>query len=322
MLEEPDADHQRDLQVVRQEASRAGQIVRNLLAFVRKSSPDRTRMDLNEIATATAQFRSHALQYRNIALDLELHAGVLPVLVNREEIQQVVLNLVLNAEHAIGDRPGRIVIRTNAAGNGHTLQVSDDGPGISQELRGRVFEPFFTTKEVGQGTGLGLSLGLGIATAHGGSLELCTPSGVGACFKLTLPAQTPDTIAPRRNGDRRHALVIEDEPPIRTLLTRLLSRRDYIVTEASSCAQAKRVSEGKTFDVVLCDVRLEDGNGIECLRHLTAAQPAIGRRFIFVTGDAGAVSDAQREHAGIPVLAKPFTVTDLERVLGDVEVGV
>jgi two-component system NtrC family sensor kinase len=322
MLEEPTVDHTRDLQIVRQEASRAGQIVRNLLAFVRKSSPDRGRADLNQIAGAVADLRAHALTNKSIALDLERHPGVLPVLVNREEIQQVVLNLVLNAEHAIGDKPGRIVIRTTAGTHVHTLEVLDDGPGINIELRGRVFEPFFTTKEVGQGTGLGLSLGLGIATAHGGSLELCPPKARGACFKLTLPAQAARDGSEgraRAEGSQRKVLVIDDEQRIRELLVRLLERRDYAVVQAGSYAEAKAVSEGQAFDLVLCDVHLEDANGVECLRYLEHAQPAIGRRFIFVTGDASGVGG---EFAGIPVLTKPFTASDLDRVLGDVEVGV
>jgi PAS domain S-box-containing protein len=188
MLEEQrDPGQARDLELVRQEATRAGEIVRNLLAFVRRGSPDRGPADLNQLARATAHLREHHLAQRNISLQLELHPGVLPVLVNREEIQQIILNLVMNAEHAIGDAPGSIVIRTNAAEHAHMLQVIDDGPGINPELRGRVFEPFFTTKDVGQGTGLGLSIALGIATAHGGSLQLCD-RGKGACFQLTLPA--------------------------------------------------------------------------------------------------------------------------------------
>lgn len=209
MIEERRAGGQhRDLELVRQEAARAGQIVRNLLAFVRRSSPDRSAADLNQLARAAARLREHQLALRNISLKLELHPGVLPVLVNREEIQQVVLNLVMNAEHAIGDAAGSITIRTEAGEHAHTVQVLDDGPGINPDLKGRVFEPFFTTKDVGQGTGLGLSIALGIATAHGGSLELCPPVGlptearsagvglptearsakVGACFQLTLPA--------------------------------------------------------------------------------------------------------------------------------------
>jgi PAS domain S-box-containing protein len=322
-----------DLELVRHEASRAGQIVRNLLAFVRRSSPDRSAADLNQIVRAVARLREHQLALRGTVLRLELHHGVMAVLVNREEIQQIVLNLVLNAEHAIGDRPGAITIRTFASERAHTLQVIDDGPGISAELRGRVFEPFFTTKDVGEGTGLGLSIALGIATAHGGSLELCD-SGKGACFQLTLPAHA--VVLPPDQGTRppavhapapgpsgvRQALVIEDEAPIRALLQRLLSRRGYEVAEASSCAEAKALGERRTFDLVLCDVRLGDGNGAECLRHIRASQPELGRRFIFVTGDAGALDDSAREFSEVPVLTKPFTATDLERVLGDVEVGV
>jgi PAS domain S-box-containing protein len=322
---------QRDLELVRQEASRAGQIVRNLLSFVRRTTPDRAPADLNQIVRATAYLREHQLDLRNITLTLELRPGLVPVLVNREEIQQVVLNLVLNAEHAIGDAPGSITIRTNADERGQTVQVIDDGPGISAELRGRVFEPFFTTKEVGQGTGLGLSIALGIATAHGGHLELCPSSGGGACFQLTLPAPaavtapertTPPAAPSPASTGRRRALVIEDEESIRLLLARLLGRRDYEVTEASSCGEAKAVSHGQLFDLVLCDVRLRDGNGADCLRHLLAAQPSLSRRCAFVTGDIGALDDTAREFGDMPVLTKPFTAGDLDRLLGDVQVGV
>jgi CheY-like chemotaxis protein len=303
------------------------------------------------VAHATARLRGHQLELRNISLRLELHPAPLGVLVNREEIQQVVLNLVGNAEHAIGDQPGSITIRTTAGEHAHTLQVIDDGPGISAELRGRVFEPFFTTKEVGEGTGLGLSIALGIATAHGGSLALCgasvggarvpepgsqerrASSGTrpGACFQLTLPAHVlavsadppAQAVAPRPAPPRRRlVLIIEDEVPIRSLLARLLDRRGFDVVEAGSCAQAKAVSEGKTFDLVLCDVRLGDGNGGECLRHLRVSHPGLERRFIFVTGDIAALSDQSNEFGGLPVLAKPFAASDLDRVLGDVEVGV
>jgi PAS domain S-box-containing protein len=333
MIEEerPTGQQHRDLELVRQEASRAGQIVRNLLAFVRRSSPDRSAADLNQIARAIARLREHQLALRNVSLRLELQPGVLAVLVNREEIQQVVLNLVLNAEHAIGENPGTITIRTARTEHAHTLQVIDDGPGIRAELRGRVFEPFFTTKEVGEGTGLGLSLALGIATSHGGALELCPSGERGACFQLTLPAHAvvlspghPDAPAAPQGAPsgRRRALVVEDEEPIRTLLARLLRRRDYEVTEASSCAEAKACSEGRTFDLVLCDVRLGDGNGGDCLRHLRATHPGLARRFVFVTGDIAALEDAAREFGEIPVLTKPFNATDLDRVLGDVEVGV
>jgi PAS domain S-box-containing protein len=211
MIEEQrEAGHGSDLDLVRQEASRAGQIVRNLLAFVRRSSPDRSPADLNQIARAVSALREQHLAQLNISLQLQLHPGVLAVLVNRDEIQQLVLNLVSNAEHALSHMPGTITIRTNAGEHAHTLQVADTGPGISPDLRGRVFEPFFTTKEVGKGTGLGLSIALGVATAHGGALELCASASdqglpaearsakVGACFQLTLPAHA--VVVPAQPG--------------------------------------------------------------------------------------------------------------------------
>jgi two-component system sensor histidine kinase HupT/HoxJ len=104
-----------------------------------------------------------------------MHPGPLAALANREEIQQIVLNLVLNSEQAFeaAGHGTRIRIRSFTDGDRHVIEVSDDGPGIGPDIRGRIFEPFFTTKDVGQGTGLGLSISHGIAAAHGGSLELC-----------------------------------------------------------------------------------------------------------------------------------------------------
>jgi two-component system, NtrC family, sensor histidine kinase HupT/HoxJ len=113
----------------------------------------------------------------------------LPVVnANRDEIQQVVMNLVINAQHAMVDAHGRgtLSIRTFAVADKAVVEVIDDGPGVLPELQGRIFEPFFTTKSIGNGTGLGLALAFGIANSHGGTLEL-VPTTQGACFRLTLP---------------------------------------------------------------------------------------------------------------------------------------
>jgi len=146
------------------------------------------------------QLREFHLQQNNVALAVEVHQAPLPVLANREEIQQIVLNLVLNSEQAIegSGRGTRISIRSYTEAGRHAIEVSDDGPGIGPEIRGRVFEPFFTTKDVGQGTGLGLSISHGIAAAHGGSLELCQTQERGACFRLTLPAHAEGLKSVRR----------------------------------------------------------------------------------------------------------------------------
>jgi signal transduction histidine kinase len=179
-----------DLERVRAQALRAGKIVRNLLAFVRKSPQERILCDLNEIVQATVALRAYELGAANIRLR-EQYATVLPlVLANREEIQQIVLNLILNAEQAIvhARRAGEVVVRTELSptGTGAMLEIADDGPGVPAEVSGRIFEPFFTTREGGDATGLGLSIAFGIAVSHNGTLELA-PSTRGACFRLTLP---------------------------------------------------------------------------------------------------------------------------------------
>jgi PAS domain S-box-containing protein len=180
----------RDLELVKQEAARAGQIVRNLLSFIRRSSPDRVVVDLNQIVRAIVELREYQLAQRNIAVRYLPAADPLPVHVNREEIQQIILNLVRNAEQAIESATGSgtITLRTMTSGRLHAVEVADDGPGVKSDLKGKIFEPFFTTKPVGEGTGLGLSISHGIASAHGGALELSATTGAGACFTLTLPA--------------------------------------------------------------------------------------------------------------------------------------
>jgi PAS domain S-box-containing protein len=178
----------RDLKEVQVAGERAAKIVRNLLTFARKSALDRSVEDLNEIVRATLAWRATDLRASEIALD-EQYAAELPlIIVNREEIQQVILNLILNAEHAsrAAAKPGTVHVRTGATKTTVFVEIADEGPGVPREAAARIFEPFFTTKFVGEGTGLGLSVSLGIAEAHGGALTL-VPSERGARFALTLP---------------------------------------------------------------------------------------------------------------------------------------
>ena len=178
-----------ELEQIRTDADRAAKIVRHLLQFARRSTLERAVADLNEIARSTSALRAYELRSANIEI-VEHYSTELPlVVVNREEVQQVVLNLLLNAEHAVraAGGTGRIRITTGEDGAAAYIEVADDGAGVPAVVVSRIFEPFFTTKGIGQGTGLGLSVSLGIAAAHGGTLEL-RPSDRGACFRLTLPS--------------------------------------------------------------------------------------------------------------------------------------
>jgi PAS domain S-box-containing protein len=177
-----------DIERTRFEAGRAGRIVRNLLTFVKRSSNERLLADLNEIVKSTVGVRAYELEIAGIAMREE-YAPLLPlVLANREEIQQVILHLVINAQQAMAAAPAPRVlsIRTFLVGGAAVVEVRDTGPGIPTDVAGRIFEPFFTTKTTGGGSGLGLSLSLGIANAHRGTLDLL-PTDSGCCFRLTLP---------------------------------------------------------------------------------------------------------------------------------------
>jgi PAS domain S-box-containing protein len=178
-----------DLEQIRKDAARAAQIVHHLLLFARRETLEREVADLNEIVRSTLALRTFDLRTRMVDVREHYSANVPLVVANREQIQQIVLNLMLNAEHSLREtgRRGEICVRTGETDHSAFVDVSDNGPGVPADVAGRIFEPFFTTKAVGDGTGLGLSVSLGIAHAHSGSLELL-PSGPGACFRLTLPS--------------------------------------------------------------------------------------------------------------------------------------
>ena len=201
-------DQKHDLDQIRVHADRAAKIVRHLLLFARHSTLERSVADLNEIARSAVALRSFELKSLGIEL-VEHYSLELPLtVVNREEIQQVILNLLMNAEHAVRatGQPGVVRIRTGESGACAFVEVCDNGPGVPPAMTSQVFEPFFTTKGVGQGTGLGLSVSLGIAEAHGGTLEL-RPSDRGACFRLTIPRSSDTRLEADGPSDVRVAEV-------------------------------------------------------------------------------------------------------------------
>jgi PAS domain S-box-containing protein len=184
----PNPELREDLERASREAERAVRIIRNLLAFVRRSPTERMLSDLTEIVQTVVRLRAYDLRSTNIELREEYAPNLPIVLANRDEIQQAVLNLIVNAQESMIAANGRgvLTIRTFARGSDPVLDVCDDGAGVSPEVAGRIFEPFFTTRRSGDRSGLGLSAAFGIAEAHGGTLELVAGPR-GACFRLTLP---------------------------------------------------------------------------------------------------------------------------------------
>ena len=186
-----DASTRRGLDTILHEAERAARIVRNLLTFARKRHTTRTMVDINQVVRETLSLRAYEQRVTNISVIDALASGIPAVFADPHQIQQVLLNLVINAEQAMLTSNGRgtLMVRTwqDPEHGSIVLEVNDDGPGVPEDVRTKIFDPFFTTKEVGKGTGLGLTVAYAIVEEHGGRMWLVSELGAGASFYVELP---------------------------------------------------------------------------------------------------------------------------------------
>ena len=320
----------RGLETIRAESERAARIVRNLLTFARKRNTTRAMVDLNQVVRETLTLRAYEQRVTNIAIVEALAAGLPPVFADPHQLQQVLLNLVINAEQAMLAANGRgsLVVRTwhDPDRDRVVLEVNDDGPGVPQDVQDKVFDPFFTTKEVGKGTGLGLTVAYAIVQEHGGAIRLDSRPGGGASFFLELPSSDAD-VRPRPApaplardiGGGAAVLVVEDEPALATAVVDALADAGFSTDRAGDGEEAlARVGE-RAYDLVICDLKMPRLDGPTFYRAIAASAPALARRVIFVTGDV-AGTDAERflEETGCRWLAKPFRLGDLLRTARDV----
>jgi signal transduction histidine kinase/ActR/RegA family two-component response regulator len=330
LLDQLPPDQRETVQMMYDEATRIGRITSNLLAFARAGSKERTLVELNEIVRRTFALRSYHLTTLNITVNLELDEANPKAWANGSEVQQLLLNLLINAEQALTTVQGRrvITIRTIAAGDdGVELQIADTGPGIPMEIQEKIFDPFFTTKPEGMGTGLGLSICYGIAHDHGGRISVHSVPGHGATFTVTLPrdARTRQRSTPppmqipeeaREPDDALSVLLIDDEEGLRRAVVNFLKRRGMHVIAVEDGGDALRVLRRERFDVIVSDVRMPGMSGGEFLERLRREHPAMVKRLIFTTGDSFAsdTSSLLRD-SGVPSLVKPYDFAKLEGIL-------
>ena len=326
-LDEPT---RRGIDVILGESERAARIVRNLLTFARKRQSTRAMIDLNQVVRETLTLRSYDQRVMNICVVTALASGLPQVFADAHQIQQVLLNLIINAEQAMLSAHGRgsLVIRTwhDVDRDSVVLEVTDDGPGVPAEMSNKIFDPFFTTKEVGQGTGLGLTVAYAIVQEHGGRIRVTSPAGGGASFVVEMPVsgyeipgKTSKPSVPSMEAVRGAAvLLVEDERALATAVAEALTDTGLAVDHAGDGEEALSRVRNKTYDVVICDLKMPRVDGMTLYRAMAAATPALARRVIFVTGDV-AGTDAERflEDSGCRWLAKPFRLADLLRAVRD-----
>ncbi|MGH7522297.1 MAG: hybrid sensor histidine kinase/response regulator [Gemmatimonadales bacterium] len=336
LLDQLAPDQRETVQMMYDEATRIGRITSNLLAFARAGSKERTLVDLNETVRRTYALRSYHLTTLNITVNLELDEENPTAWANGSEMQQMLLNLLINAEQALTSVAGgarrNITIRTATAGEERVhLEISDTGPGIPVDIQEKIFDPFFTTKPEGSGTGLGLSICYGIAHDHGGRIFVQSVPGNGATFTVELmrdartrqratpaPVAIPEEVQPTPDG-ALSVLLIDDEEGLRRAVLSFLRRRGFHAIAVGDGGDALRVLRRQRFDVIVSDIRMPGMSGGEFLDRLRREHPAMVQRLIFTTGDTFA-SDTSKilNDSGVPSLVKPYDFAKLETLLHEV----
>ncbi len=343
LRERPGADDstKRQLELTHRQARRAARIVQNLLEFSRPASPQKKPLDLNNILERTLQLHEHSLRRNNIEVDSRLPGELPGVIGDANQLIQVFLNLITNAEQAIREvrDSGRIQIRAGRNGNQLTITVQDDGVGIRPEALPRIFDPFYTTKRPGGGTGLGLSICMSIIREHGGNIEADTFPAGGSAFTIYLPiasGETPESTAPplatgvdssrtvRPMADLlkgRAVLILDDEESLRMLLQEGLSAQGLRVDGAATTEEALAHLGRSSYDVFLCDLHLSAGgytvDGREAAKRVLEAAGTQKPLLVYMTGDLLESTPGSGGDNEPICLQKPFRISDVLALLRD-----
>ncbi len=309
-------------------AERCARIVRTFLAMARQRQPERRSTDVNDLVRSVLDIAGYGLRTAGVDMHCRFADGLPSLEVDPDQMHQVLLNLVVNAQHALQEIPAprRIEIETSLEGGDLQIVIADNGPGVPDEIRSRIFDPFFTTKAQGVGTGIGLAFSLGVVQAHNGRLDLLDRPG-GAHFRLLLPVEGPAPAAAAKSpmarsgaGVGRTALVIDDEPEVGEVLAEFLEADGFAVTTVGNGADARaRLNDGD-FDAVFCDLRMPGMDGPALFDWTSRTRPGVAGRFIFVTGDTlGGAAARFLERADRPIVEKPFSRDSIRQALGALE---
>jgi two-component system, NtrC family, sensor kinase len=320
------ATQRESIEVIRAETTRASQVVKDLLAFARRSEPQRAPLDLNGVVGRSVRMRQYQFSETSVRVETELEEDLPAVMGDSRQLQQVCLNLLTNAIQAMRPAGGLLRVRSYSADGAVRLEVSDDGPGIPTQARDHVFEPFFTTKQEGEGTGLGLSVSYGIVHAHGGTIEIADTGPKGTTFRVTLPAgELPasgqDAIDEVDQLSRRSPLAgikllfVDDEPALRNGMRTFGELRGFTVLTAADGASALETTRTVGVDAIVCDLRMPGMDGVTFHERLREERPGLAARTVFITGDVMTTIASRGSVSRQPVLTKPFVFDRIEEAL-------
>ena len=322
-----------EIQRIFSEADRAVSILRQLLASARESPAPRHPVEVNPVVLRTAELERIQLASEKIHLELDLAAALPPVLADPGQLQQILMNLISNARHALLElkRAGTIFVRTSVSQSSRVLiEVSDTGPGIPEAHRHHIFDPFFTTKPAGIGTGLGLSIVMGLVRQNDGNIRMQSPPGKGATFHIDFPAlkadvpmfaaQLPPALSvPPPAAASGRVLVVEDEPTVAQLIADMLADLGFTADVQQDARRALVSALNRDYSLIICDMKMPVLDGQHFFRALAEAGSPLASRFLFVTGDVLGLATQEflRKHR-LLYIAKPFRLEEFSEKLAAV----
>lgn len=308
-------------------ASRIAEIARALGAFSRVEQVEPEPVSVQVAAEHACRMAQNEIKYR-ARLETHYEEDLPRVMATEGRLAQVFLNLLVNAAHAIGDdrsASSLITVSVQAHDGRVVARVADNGKGIAPEHLARIFEPFFTTKPAGVGSGLGLAISRGIVEGFGGEITVASEVGVGTTFEFWLPVIPSDSHQPPRRGaaaepsqavPRGRVLVVDDDDAVRQMMVHVLRQQHEVMTAASGAEAERLLLEDRDFHAILCDVMMPDVSGIALHRWLSARDPALAQRFIFVTGGAFLPSAVEYlDQSECPQISKPCGAAEVRAVV-------
>jgi len=326
MLQElsPDEPTRERAGKIKAAADRCARIVRTFLAMARAKPDERAPVHMNAVVEGALDMLAYGLRTSGVEVARDLAPALPPVFASADQLHQVCLNLVINAQQALqGQGEGqarRLRVRTFVDDGRVAVEFADNGPGIPADIQKRIFDPFFTTKPMGMGTGIGLSVCRGIVLAHGGRIAVESRPGEGACFRLWLPPSgQPDAEGaagrPGAAGAKAaRILVVDDEVAIAELLAEILGRAGHEVSIVANGSAALDWLAAGSPELLISDLRMPGMDGPTLYRRLAAEHPDLLRRMLFITGDSLSPDlTAFLTETGVPVIEKPYDPHDVVR---------
>ncbi|WP_031385556.1 HDOD domain-containing protein [Desulfonatronum thiodismutans] len=321
-LKEQDEKRKQELALISVQIERISKILTNLMDFARPAPPNLQKINIHLVLDRVLELVATNFRKYKITLVKQYDDRIVPIKADPNQLEQVFLNLIINAQHAMEEKGGQLTVVTEFLANQQAvlIRIQDQGVGIARENLKKIFDPFFSTKAEGKGTGLGLSTSLGIINNHFGKIDIDSTPGKGTTFSVELPVDI-SALRPMQSeactssatslGLRPRILVVDDEEHIRDVLKETLENEGFEVMTANNGNMGRDMLEAERFDLLLLDIKMPYRDGLSLLRELRASPTNAGLQVLVITGTASPDEMGEIANHSCKCLRKPFHIKKL-----------